>query len=78
MTPRAFAHVILSGLAIVGAVVLAATGHLDATAAVAVIVAGAGIGSTGVAGSSSAASLVTAQPATASTATAVRTPSTTA
>jgi len=77
VTSSAVLHTIGAVAAIAAATILAALGHLDATAAVAVIVAAAGIGSTGVAGSAPSSSPALVQPAAASPVTAVRTPAAT-
>lgn len=47
---QGLAHLVLTVCAIVAATVLAVTGHIDGTDALAIIVAAAGIGGTGVAG----------------------------
>lgn len=59
---QGLAHLILTVAAIVAATVLAATGHVDGTDTLAIIVAAAGIGGTGIAGVTSTAVAVRAAP----------------
>lgn len=70
----ALLHSIGGIVAVAAAVVLALTGHIDGTVALAIVVSGTGISGTGVAGTVAASSAARAQPPAAPASSATRTP----